>query len=301
MRLIGLAVVLAVSLGLAPLAGEAQPTTKVPRVGVLAPAEPSTDDPVLAGFTISLRELGYVDGRNITVEYLYAHGQTDRFPDLAADLHRRNVDVAVVGSTRAALATKDALKTTPIVFVGASDPVTIGLVTSMARPGGNVTGLSFAFEEGLGGKLMELLHEAVPQATRIAILRDAAYPTATGSMSKDMDRASQAFHLKLRRFNVHGASGLTPTFEAIAKAGVQALVVEPVPFFNTHQRTVVQLSGRHRLPGMYSFRSFVDAGGLMSYGVSLTDLWRRSARYVDISKHVGRVNSESIVVDEIAA
>ena len=270
----------ALSLTLAPLTVEAQRAAKVPRVGVIAPAEPSADDPMLQAFKIGLRELGYVDGQNIVVEYLFAHGQTDRFPALAAELARRNIDVAVVGSTRAALAAKAALKTTPIVFVGAADPVTAGLVASLARPGGYVTGLSFAFEEGLGGKQMELLHEAVPQATRIAILRDAAYPV-TSVIERDMDRASQVLNLKVRRFEVLGASGLTSTFEAIVKAGMEALAVESVPFFNTHRRTVVQLSLRHRLPGMYPYRSYVEAGGLMSYGVSLTDMWRQSARYVD--------------------
>jgi len=175
----------------APLVAEAQPAGKVPRIGVLAPAEPSPNDPVLVGFRDGLGELGYVEGRNIEVEYVLAHGKTERFSELVTELARRNVDIVVVGSTRAAVAAKEGLQATPIVFVGVVEPVAAGLVASLGRPGGHVTGLSFAYEDGIGGKWVELLHTAAPQTIRIAVLRDPGYTASPGApgILADMERA----------------------------------------------------------------------------------------------------------------
>jgi putative ABC transport system substrate-binding protein len=274
--LISLASVVAARLG-----AEAQ-QAKVPRIGVLAPAEPSVDDPVLQGFRAGLGELGYIEGRNIAIDYVFAHGRTERFPDLVAQLARRNLDVAVVGSTRAALDAKEGLQATSIVFVGAVDPVTLGLVASLARPGGNVTGLSFAYETGLGGKWVELLHAAVPRARRVAILRDPNYASDSASIIlRSFERAGQRLGLKMTIFDVGGPDQIGATFAAIARDRSDAVLVQPVPFFNTHLRAVVDYAVRNRLPGMFPFRSHVEAGGLMSYGVSLSDLWRRAAGYVD--------------------
>ena len=265
----------------APIGAEAQ-QAKVPRIGVLAPAEPSVNDPVLQSFRDGLGELGYVEGRNILVDYVFARGRTERVPELVAELARRNIDVAVVGSTGAALDAREGLQTTPIVFVGAVDPMTVGLVASLAHPGGNVTGLSFAYETGLAGKWVELLHAAVPRATRIAVLRDPNYSVRIAPIIlSDIQRAGQVLGLKMPIFDVSGPDQLGATFAAIVKAQSDAVLVHPVPFFNTHLRAVVDLAVRNRLPGMYPFRSHVEAGGLMSYGVSLSDLWRRAAGYVD--------------------
>jgi putative tryptophan/tyrosine transport system substrate-binding protein len=232
--LISLASVVAARLG-----AEAQ-QAKVPRIGVLAPAEPSVDDPVLQGFRAGLGELGYIEGRNIAIDYVFAHGRTERFPDLVAQLARRNLDVAVVGSTRAALDAKEGLQATSIVFVGAVDPVTLGLVASLARPGGNVTGLSFAYETGLGGKWVELLHAAVPRARRVAILRDPNYASDSASIIlRSFERAGQRLGLKMTIFDVGGPDQIGATFAAIARDRSDAVLVQPVPFFNTHLRAVV--------------------------------------------------------------
>lgn len=262
-----------------PLAAGAQPT-KVSRIGVLAPAEPGPNAPVLQGFRLGLRELGHTEGRNIILDYTFAHGQAERFRDLLGELARRNVDILVVGSSQAALAAKEAFPTTPLVFVGAGDPVASGLVASLGRPGGHVTGLSFGYSEGFAGKWVEMLREIAPQATRIAILRHKAFP-ASATVARDTERAGRALGLTLQRFEVSGPDDLPAAFNAITKAGAGAFLIEPTPFFHSHQRIVVDLAARHRLPGMFYHRAFVEAGGLISYGVSLADLWRRAAYYVD--------------------
>ncbi|MGH6690061.1 MAG: ABC transporter substrate-binding protein [Gammaproteobacteria bacterium] len=262
-----------------PLAAGAQPT-KVSRIGVLAPAEPGPNAPVLQGFRLGLRELGYTEGHNIIVEYTFARGQAERFPDLLGELARRNVDILVVGSSQAARAAKEASPTTPIVFVGAGDPVASGLVASLGRPGGHVTGLSFGWSEGFAGKWVEMLREVAPQATRVAILRHKAFP-ASATIARDTERAGRALGLTLQRFEVSGPDDLPAVFNAITKVGAGAFLIEPTPFFLSHQRIVVDLAARHRLPGMFHHRAFVEAGGLISYGVSLADLWRRAAYYVD--------------------
>jgi putative ABC transport system substrate-binding protein len=275
-RLLGVVTVLLLAV---PLAAGAQPA-KVPRIGVLWPAEASANDPAPQSFRLGLRELGYTEGSSIALEHTFARGQIERYPDLLADLERRHVDIVVVGSARAALAAKEALPKTPIVFIGATDPVESGLVASLSRPGGYVTGLSFGWSEGFAGKWVEILREIAPKTTRIAILHHKAYP-ATGTIFRDTERAARALGLTLQRFEVSGPDDLPAAFTAITKANAGAFLIQPVPFFTTHRRMVVELGARHRLPGIFHSRSFVEAGGLISYGISLTDMWRRAALYVD--------------------
>jgi len=273
-------VVLVLGVLTAPLAAAAPPRAKVPRIGVLAPAEPSAKDPIVAAFTQALRGLGQIDGRTVAIEWRYAHGRAERFESLVAELLSFEVDVLVVGSSLAADTAKKATRTVPIVFVGVVDPVGRGLVTSLARPGGNVTGVSFAYEDGMGGKLVELLKEATPKVSHIATLGDAAQP-ASPPLRRDIQSAVQRLGGRLTSATVKQPGEIDSVVASVAKAGAGAIIVEPVPFFSTYHREVVASAARHRLPAIYGFRRSVDAGGLMSYGVSLADLWRRAAIYVD--------------------
>jgi putative tryptophan/tyrosine transport system substrate-binding protein len=265
-RTLGLLVTLAFSLLMAPLAADAQPAAKVRRIGVLVAAEPpSPEGPNVAAFRHALQHLGYVDGQTVAMEYRYALGRGERFSDLIAELVQLKVDILVVGSTPAAVAAKHATQTIPIVFVGASDPVGSGLVASLARPRGNLTGLSGTYSEGFGGKWVELLAEAVPGISRVAFLQIAA----------------QALGLTLRSIAVHDPNAFDGAFATMTQERAEGLIVRDSVLFHTHHRRIVDLAAQHRLPAMYPYRTFVDAGGLMSYGESLADLWRRAATYVD--------------------
>jgi putative ABC transport system substrate-binding protein len=247
----------------------------------LFPAEPpSAEEPNLAAFRQALRDLGYVEGQTIAVEYRYAHGAVERFPALIAELLRLQVHILVVGSGPATAAAKQATQTLPIVFVGVGDPVGAGLVASLARPGGNLTGLSFAISEGFTGKWVELLKEAVPQASRVAVLLE---PTAllTATRWQEMQHAAQALGLQLQRLEVLDPQQFDPVVAAMATEGTQALIVDHSVLFHAHLSRIVALAAQHRLPGMYPSRGFVEAGGLMCYGVSIADLWRRAATFVD--------------------
>jgi putative tryptophan/tyrosine transport system substrate-binding protein len=278
---VGCIITLTLSLLAAPLAAEAQQAGKVPRLGVLVPAEPpSPEEPHLAAFRQALRHLGYVEGQTIAIEYRYALGRQERFPDLVAELVGLQVDILVVGSSPAAVAAKQATQAIPIVFLGGGDPVRSGLVASLARPGGNMTGLFFAFIEGFGGKWVELLKEAVPEVSQVALLRHAGYLLGTGAL-KDIQSAAQALGLTLQPFSVSESGEIDGAFAMMSEQRAGALIVDSSPFLFMHHNRIVDLAAKHRLPAMYPFRDYVDAGGFMSYGVSITDLWRRAASYVD--------------------
>jgi len=280
MRLIGLAVLLALSL-LAPLAAEAQ-VAKIARIGVLVPAEPeSPKEPNIAAFRRGLRDLGYVDGQNIAVEYRWAHGKAELYPELVAQLIGLNVDVIVVGSGPATLAAKGATHTIPIVGVSmGGDPVGNGLVMSLARPGGNVTGVSGLLGGGFVGKWVELLKEAAPRITRVSALRDARNPVSI-RFRPDLQAAADALGLKLQVVAVRELGELESVFAAMSKETGCGLVVFGEALFFPHRSRIPELVAKYRLPAIYEFSAFVDAGGLMSYGWSLSDLWRRAATYVD--------------------
>jgi putative ABC transport system substrate-binding protein len=265
----------------APLAAEAQQAGKVARIGYLSPnlaASPHTHE----AFRQGLRDLGYVEGRNLVIEYRDAEGKFERLPALAAELVALKVDVIVAPNTVAALAAKQATRTLPIVFAVAADPVTSGFVTSLARPGGNVTGLSLLAPE-LVGKWLDLLKQAVPGVSRVAVLWE---PGAVGErtdrdMLKAAEVAARALRVRLQFVEARGPADIDWAFSDMTRARVGALTVLGSTMFGTERRHLVDLAAKHRLPAVYPWREFVDAGGLMAYGTNVADLYRRAATYVD--------------------
>jgi len=265
----------------APLGAEAQQAAKVPRIGYLAGS--------LAGgphlpeaFRQGLRDLGYVEGRNVVIEYRDAEGKLERLPALAAELVALKVDVIVAPPTVAALAAKQATRTLPIVFASAADPVTSGLVTSLARPGGNVTGLS-ALTPELVGKRLELLTQAVPGVSRVAVLWS---PGAIGERTeqdqlKGAEVAARALGVRLQFVEARGPADVDRAFSDMTRARAGALAVLSTPMFFNERRRLVDLAAKNRLPAVYPWREGVDAGGLMAYGPNLADMYRRAATYVD--------------------
>ena len=265
----------------APLAAEAQQAAKIARLGFLgnsATALAHLRDAFLQG----LRDLGYVEGRNLMIEYRYAEGKLERFPALATELVALKVEVIVAPPTPAAQAAKQATKTIPIVFAGAGDPVTSGLVTSLARPGGNVTGLS-GFSPELVGKCLEQLKQAVPRVSRVAVLW---HPGGQGERSekdmlKEAEIAARALGMRLQIVEARGTAEFDRAFSDMTTARADALTVLPSNMFNIERRRLADLATKNRLPAVYQFREYVDAGGLMAYGANLADLNRRAATYVD--------------------
>jgi putative ABC transport system substrate-binding protein len=263
----------------APLAAEGQLADKVVRVARLSPISASTDVPILQALRQGLRDHGWVEGQNITFEYRFAEGNLARLPELAAELVRLKVDVIVPGSTSAALAAKNATKTIPIVMVITGDPVASGLVASLARPSGNVTGVT-ALGEDLSGKRLEVLREAVPGVSRVAVLTNPAYAD-TEPFLKGTERAARTSRVQLRMVEVRDPAELEKAFAAMSREHAGAFVVGTDPFFNTNRRRIVELAAKNRLPAMYGLREYVDDGGLMFYGASLPDMYRHAATYVD--------------------
>jgi putative ABC transport system substrate-binding protein len=268
----------------APLAGEAQPAGKIYRIGVLetVPLTDAGGARLWEAFSEGLRDLGYVEGRNLVVEYRSAEGQPKRLPALAAELIALKDDVIVAPNTPAALAAKQATRTVPIVFIGAGEPVTSGLVPSLAQPGGNVTGLSI-LSTALVGKWLELLQQAVPGVRRVAALwQPGAMDERTeGDMIKGAEVAAGALGVRLQFIEARGPADFERAFSDMTRASADALTVRPAPMFISQRRRLVDLAAQHRLPAVYAWSEFVDAGGLMSYGPTGIDLYRRAATYVD--------------------
>lgn len=269
------------ALGAAPLAAEAQQAAKVTRIGHLSTnlaASPHLRD----AFLQELRGLGYFEGRNVVIEYRNAEGKHERLPALVAELVALKVDAIVASGTLAALAAKQETKTIPIVFSPAGDPVGSGLVASLARPGGNVTGLS-AFAPELVGKRLELLKQAVPGIRRVAVLWQ---PGAFGERTekdtlKRAEVAARDLGVPLQFVEARGPADFARAFSEMSMARASAVTVLASNMFNNERRRLVDLAAEKRLPAMYSAREIVDAGGLMSYGANLADLNRRAATYVD--------------------
>jgi putative ABC transport system substrate-binding protein len=264
----------------APRASEAQQAAKVPRIGYLT-GNRATNPHLHEAFRQGLRDLGYVEGHNVVIEYRDAEGKVERLPALAAELVALKVDVIVVPNTPAALAAKQATRTLPIVVAFAVDPVTDGLVTSLARPGGNVTGLSTQAPE-LVGKRLELLTQAVPGVTRVAVLWQ---PGGVGERTeKDIltsaEVAGRALGLRLQFVEARGPADVDRAFSDMTRARAGALTVLGSPMFTSERRRLVDLAAKHRLPAVYGRREYVDAGGLMSYATNFADLYRRAATYV---------------------
>jgi putative ABC transport system substrate-binding protein len=270
-----------VSLLAAPLVAEAQQAAKVPRIGWL-PVNLAAGPVNLEPFRQALRDLGYVEGRNLVIETRDAEGRLERLPALAAELVALKVDVIVAPGTPQALAAKNATRTIPIVFVGANNPVADGLVTSLARPGGNATGSS-NFAPELVGKRLELLKEAVPGVSRVAVVwQPGAVPeSAERDMLKEAEVAARALGVRPQFVEARGPADVERTFSDMTRARAGALTLLPSAMFVSERRRLVDLAARNRLPAVYGSREFVDAGGLMSYGPNIADLNRRAATYVD--------------------
>ena len=266
----------------APLAAEAQQAGRVSRIGLLS-LNASPNLHLGEAFREGLRELGYVEGRNLVIEYRDAEGNVDRLPALAAQLVALKVDVIVTGGgTPSALAAKQAIRTVPIVFSSVPDPVTDGLVTSLTRPGGNITGLSNLNPE-LVGKCLEQLKHAIPGVTRVAVIRQ---PGAVGErterdMLKGAEVAARALGVRLQFVEARGPADFDRAFSDISIARADALTMLGSAMFFSERRRFVDLTAKNRLPVVYPQREFVEAGGLMSYGPDIADLFRRAATYVD--------------------
>jgi putative ABC transport system substrate-binding protein len=276
-----LSILVAVVLLALGVTAEAQQPKKVPRIGYLSGVDPARESTRSEAFQLALRELGYVEGQNIAIEYRYAEGKRDRLPELAAELVRLKVDIIVGPSGSASIqAAKNATKTIPIVMMSlAADPVEAGFVESLARPGGNVTGLTTLSRE-LGGKRLELLKEAVPKLARVAVLYDAAAPS-TAQVKEDILAAARALGLTVRFWEVRDAGGFERVFAALSKQRPEGLYVPPGPLMAANEKRIAGLALKSRLPAVYSNNEAVDAGGLMYYGADLAASYRRAAYYVD--------------------
>ena len=259
---------------------DAQQPTKVPRIGYLSSADPASESVRSEPLRLALRELGYIDGQNISTEYRYSEGKNDRLPELAAELVRLKVDLIVVSATGPALAAKSATTTIPILMTTASDPVGAGLVASLGRPGGNVTGFS-----GLAGQLntkrLEILKDTVPKLTRVGLI-SSAVGVAAELQLKELKPAALALKLKLEVIDAQpDRKGLESAFETAKQKQVNAIMIQSIRPFSAERKRIVELAGKYRLPAIYAQKEYVDEGGLMSYGTDFIDLYRRAAVYVD--------------------
>ena len=278
MRLVGLAVMCTIGAALAPIAIEAQPADKVYRIGMLERTSAAINAANLEGFRQGLRALGYVEGKNLAIEYRSADGRDDRFRDLAAELVALKVDLILTRGTPAALAAKRATAGgIPVVITGVGDPIGQGIVASLARPGGNITGLSATVTE-IFPKRVELLSELVPRATRIAVLFNMSNP-ALPRQWLEVETAARALGLQAHLLDVRKVEDLRPAFDMATRQRAEALVVGLETLTLANAPLIVELAAKHRLPAMYASTEFV--GGLASYGVNYPDHYRRAATFVD--------------------
>jgi putative tryptophan/tyrosine transport system substrate-binding protein len=262
------------------LSAQAQQPTKVPRIGFLYAGSPSDQLLRVEAFRQGLRELGYMEGKNIVVEYRHAEGKYDRLPVLVAELVRLKVDVIVTGGGPATRSAKEATKMIPIVMAQDDDPVASGFVASLARPGGNITGLATLAPE-ISGKQLEILKEVVPRLSRVAVFGSSTRPGNVHAL-KEVELAARALGLKLQYLDILSPKDIETAFRAAVKGGADAvLMMGAGPVLNPHQKKIAELVVKNRLPVIYRNRDPVEAGGLMSYGAIITDLDRRAATYVD--------------------
>ena len=261
------------------VAVEAQQPKKVPRIGVLTPDPIAARAQLFEAFRQGLRELGYVEGKNITIEWRSAEGRLDRLPVLAAELVSLNVDVISTQSPPGVRAAKQATATIPIVMLVSGDPVELGLIASLARPGGNVTGLVHNPQE-FSGKQLELLKEAAPKISRVAVLWNPSLP-AFRLGSEQIQAEARALGITLQSMEVQNRNELASAFEAVTRKGSDALFVPQPGFANAYRKPIADFAANNRLPAMYPERESVEVGGLMSYGANQADLHRRAATYVD--------------------
>jgi ABC-type uncharacterized transport system substrate-binding protein len=261
-----------------PLAARAQQAAKLPTVGFLGATTPSAQSQWTAAFVQRLRELGWIEGRTIAVEYRWTEGRTERAAEIAAEFVQRKVDVIVTSGTAMVLAAKQATSIIPIVFAATGDPVSTGLVASLARPGGNVTGLSNQVPD-LVGKRLELLREVVPGLGRLALLANVGNPVVILEIDQ-IQTSARTIALELIPLEIRRGEDIVPAFEAF-KDRAEALYVVIDPLTNTHRGRINTLALAERLPTMHAIREGVEAGGLMSYGPNIPDLFRRAGDYVD--------------------
>jgi putative tryptophan/tyrosine transport system substrate-binding protein len=259
---------------------DAQQPTKVPRIGYLTGATPGGQAARIDAFRQGLRELGYVEGKNIVVEYRYAEEKFDRLPALAAELVHLKVDVIVTGGSGNTRAAKEATNTIPIVMAQDSDPVANGFVVSLARPGGNITGLATLAPE-IGGKQLELLKEVVPKLARVAVLGAPSTTPGNAQQRREIELAAGAFKVQLRFLDVDGPKDIETAFRAATKGLADAVLVLRGSVLGSEGTHLSEFAVKSRLPAIYGTRRSVEAGGLMSYGVNGADLDRRAATYVD--------------------
>ena len=269
------------ALYVAPIVAEAQPAAKVSRIGILLAGSRGDNTVEFWGaFRQALRGLGYVEGRNITIEYRFAEGRLDRSFDLASELARLPVDVIVAPGTALAQAARKATTTIPIVLVTAGNPVGDGLIKSFARPGGNATGLTMAVSQEIGGKLLELLKDAVPTVSRVAVLWNPL--TAPNAVAlKETERAARVLGLTLQPMSARRPDEIDGAFAAMSRARADGLIVLADPVLLSVRVRIADLATKGHLPTICELREHTEAGGLMSYGPNLSDLFRRAATYVD--------------------
>ena len=265
---------------LAPLAAEAQQAGKVRRIGYLSAPTRASVENALQAFLRTLRELGWVEGQNLIIEYRWAEGKVERLPDLAAELVRRKVDVIVAPAGSAALAAKNATSSIPIVMIFPTDPVEMGLVASLGRPGGNVTGTTFTPGPEIFGKQLQILKETIPHASRVAILWNPANP-GSALQVREVEAAARSLRIRLQHVEARGPEEFDSAFAAMARERAEALLVGHDTTFLVHRARIAELAAKGRLPTMYSYRESVEAGGLMAYAVNMTDFIGRAAMYVD--------------------
>ena len=260
----------------------AQQPKKVHRIGYLSPFDAARESTRSEAIRLALRDVGYIEGQNIAIEYRYADGKRDRVPALAAELVRLKVDIIVAaGGIATARAAKNATETIPIIMVGqGSDPVEAGLIESLARPGGNITGVTNLGSE-LGGKRLELLKEAVPKVARVAVLYDPAAPGTTPEVKEVLPVAARALKLNIQTWEIRAADDFERVFAALNKQRPDGLSVSRGPLMDTNQKRTIGFALKSRLPSVYGSRGAVEAGGLMYYGADVTESYRRVAYYVD--------------------
>ena len=263
-----------------PIASRAQDSARIWRIGFLEAGAPAANQHYLDAFKLGLSERGYVEGQNVVIVERWADGHVDRFSALLGELVQEKVEIIVVASTPGAVAAKSAIKTLPVVFVGVGDPVGVGVVESLGRPGGNLTGFSQAEEEGLVGKRLELFKEAVPPVERVGLIWN---PTAPGVelRLKEAREAAAKFAVTVRPFEVRDAKELDGAFATMTKERLARLMVLADPLTVRNRAHIVELAAKHRIAAIYSFLEFTRVGGLMAYGPSIPELFRRAAGYVE--------------------
>jgi putative ABC transport system substrate-binding protein len=260
-----------------PSVSEAQQPKKIPRIGFLSP---TSDDSRVEAFRQGLRELGYQEGQNIIIEYRWAEGRFEQLPELAVELVRLKVDLVVAVVTQASLAAKKATRTMPIVMIGVADPVSSDLVASLARPGANITGTSSMTAE-IVGKQLELLKETLPKISRVAVLWNPANPIFQAIQLRETEDAARALGVRLQLVEARGADEIDRAFKTVARERTRAVLILNDPVFTAHRKLTADLSAKHRLPAVSGTLEYTEAGGLMAYGPSFPDMYRRAATYVD--------------------